>query len=227
MQMGWTNSEGNLTNSGKWGVGGITSGMIMAGDLYSGYITGKANKAVNKAYADIADIQAQAAIVEANKENLYRNEEMALQGWGAARELRALKGSQKVAQAASGTYGPGDDRLAQDAEAKAYRQTRDMLRALQLESFERSNRAKIASIGYAGKAKQYRIAAKNSVKAGMISGLAQGFNDTTRYLATASTFWKKTDDEWSYKPTKSDVKSALSKNKSPNKLNLYTFGKFK
>lgn len=201
--MGWTDSQGNLTNKANGGLGAATAGIIMAGDLYSGYVTGKANRAVNRAYADIADIQAQAAIVEANKENLYRNEEAALQGWGAARELRALKGSQKVAQAVSGTYGPGDDRMAKDAESKAYRQQRDMLRALQLESFERTNRAKIAAIGYAGKAKQYRIAAKNSLKAGVVSGLARGLNDTNRYLMTASTFWKKTDYKYEPKSKKS------------------------
>ena len=201
--MGWTDSQGNLTNKANGSLGAATTGLIMAGDLYSGYVTGKANRAVNDAYADIADIQAQAAIVEANKENLYRNEEAALQGWGAARELRVLKGSQKVAQAVSDTYGPGDERLTQDAESKAYRQQRDMLRALQLESFERTNRAKIAAIGYAGKAKQYRIAAKNSLKAGIVSGLARGLNDTNRYLMTASTFWKKTDYNYEPKSKKS------------------------
>lgn len=216
--MGWQNSEnpesqvispdtkGEKPGSQVTGPGTkdwITSAALMGINLWSGYDTGKSNRYVNRKMAEISDIQAEAEIVRANKENLYRNEEAALQGWGAARELRALKGSQNVAQAASGTYGPGDDRLTQDAESKAYRQQRDMLRSLQLESFERSNRAKIASIGYAGKAKQYRIAAKNSLKAGIVSGLAHGLNDATKYMTTASTFWKKTDYKYEPKSEKS------------------------
>lgn len=224
--MGWTPKENEQQATGPGTLDYVTSGLLMAGNIYSGYETGKANKYVSNVYADIADIQAEAEQIKANRENLYRNEEMALQGWGADRELRALKGSQKVAQAASGTYGPGDDRLTQDAESKAFRQRRDMLRALQLETFERNKSAQIAAIGYRGRAKQYRIAAKNAVRNGVLMGAAGGINDVTKYMTVASTFWKKTDSDWSYKPTKSDVKTAMSKNKSPNKLNLYSFGKF-
>lgn len=204
----------------------LTSAAIMGLNIYSGYDTGKTNRYVNRKMANILDIQAEAEIVKANKENLYRNEEAALQGWGADRELRALKGSQKVAQAASGTYGPGDERLTQDAESKAFRQRRDMLRALQLESFERSNSAKIAALGFQGQAKQYRIAAKNSVKAGVLSGLASGFNDTTRYMSTASTFWKKAEGS-TYKDTKTKtIDKAIGSKYNPNKLSLYTFRNF-
>lgn len=225
--MGWQNSG----NPGSQVTGPdtkdwITSAALMGINLWSGYDTGKTNRYVNRKMAEISDIQAEAEIVRANKENLYRNEEAALQGWGADRELRALKASQKVAQAASGTYGPGDDRLTQDAESKAFRQRRDMLRALQLESFERSNAAKIAAIGYRGKAKQYRIAAKNSLKAGIISGLAQGLNDTTKYMTAASTFWKKAEGS-TYKDTKTKtIDKAIGSKYNPNKLSLYTFRNF-
>lgn len=225
--MGWTNSDGTLNNKGKWGVGGTTAGILMAGNIYSGYQTGKAQKYINQTMADISDIQAEAELQRALKEDLYRNEAEALKGWGAARELRAIKGSQAVAQAASGTYGPGDDRLGQDAEAKAYRQTRDMLRALQLESFERNNAALIAYYGYKGKASQYRIAAKNAVRNGVLSGVASGINDTTKYALTASTFWKKGGDATPYKSSQEKkVDSAISSKYNPNKLSLYTFGKF-
>ena len=194
--MGWTPKENEQQATGPENLDYVTSVLLMAGNIYSGYETGKANKYVNNVYADIADIQAEAEQIKANKENLYRNEEMALQGWGADRELRALKGSMVVASAGSGTTGPGDARLAQDAESKAFRQRRDMLRALQLETFERNKSAQIAAIGYRGKAKQYRIAAKNAVKNGVLMGAAGGLKDVTKYMTVASTFWKKTDYEY-------------------------------
>lgn len=226
--MGWTNSDGTLTNKGQWGVGLGTTGIMVAGDVFAGYQAGKAQKYVNQTMSDISDIQAKAELQKALKEDLYRNEAEALKGWGVARELRALKGSQKVAQAASGTYGPGDDRPGQDAEAKAYRQTRDMLRALQLESFERNNAALIAYYGYKGKASQYRIAAKNAVRNGVLGGIASGINDTTKYAIMASTFWKKGGDAQPYKSKQEKtVNKSLSSNYNPNKLNLYGLGYIK
>lgn len=225
--MGWQNSG----NPGSQVTGPdtkdwITSAALMGIDLWSGYDTGKTNKRIYNIYGNIANIQAEAEIARANKENLYRNEEAALQGWGADRELKAFIGSQKVAQAGSGTYGPGDDRLTQDAISKSFRQRRDMLRALQLESFERNVGAKVAALGFQGQAKQYRIAAKNSVKAGVLSGLAQGLNDTTKYMSTASTFWKKAEGS-TYKDTKTKtIDKAIGSKYNPNKLSLYTFGNF-
>lgn len=189
--MALIDKQGNLTTSGQWGVGGITSGAIFAMNLLSGISQGRANKKTNQALAEIADINAQMEMQSALRENLYRNENAALQGWGAARELRRLKGRQKVAEAVSGTYGPGNDRLIADAENKEYMQQRDMLRALQLESFERLKQAELNAMGYKGQARQYRMAAAKSVMAGALSGAATGLNDASNYITFASTFWKK------------------------------------
>lgn len=207
-----------------WG----TSIGLMGINLLSGYDTGRTNKYVNNKMASIYNIQAQSMEDSVNKENLYSNEIQALKGWGADRELAALKGSQMVASSVSGSYGPGDKRLIQDAEAKAFLERRAMLRSLQLESFERSNAAKVGAIGLRGQAKQYRLAAKKSVLTGLLSGLAQGINDTTKYMTTASTFWRKAEGStWkSPKTNKAAVDKAIGSKYNPNKLNLYTFGDF-
>ena len=227
--MGWTNNTNtaNTTGSGPSTMDWITSGIVMASNIYSGYETGKANEYVNKANARMNEIKADAVREKAWKEDLYSNEEQALQGWGVDREYAKVAGARKVAQAGSGTYGPGDDRLEQDAQAKLYRQKRNMLRALQLESFERNNAATIAAIGYKGKARQYRIAAKNSLKAGVLSGVASGLNDATKYMTVASTFWKKGGDTTPVKSAKTKtVDKAIASKYNPNKLNLYTTGSF-
>ena len=189
--MAWTDKDGNLTTAGQWGVGGITSGAIFAMNLLSGISQGRANKKTNQALADIADINALMETQSALRENLYRNENAALQGWGSYRELRRLKGRQKVAEATSGTYGPGNERLEADADSKEYQQQRDMLRALQIESFERLKQAELKAIGYQGQARQHRMAAQKSIMAGTLSGAAAGLNDAANYITFASTFWKK------------------------------------
>lgn len=189
--MAWIDKQGNLTTSGQWGVGGVTAGAIFAMNLLSGISQGRANKKINNNLAEIADINAQMEMQSALRENLYRNENAALQGWGAARELRRLKGRQKVAEAVSGTYGPGNERLSADAENKEFIQQRDMLRALQLESFERLKQAELNAIGYRGQARQHRMAAAKSVMAGALTGAATGLNDASNYITFASTFWKK------------------------------------
>lgn len=189
--MAWIDKEGNLTTSGQWGVGGITSGAIFAMNFLSGLSQGRHNKRTNQSLAAIAEINAQMEEQSALRENLYRNENAALQGWGAARELRRLKGTQKVAEAVSGSYGPGNDRLSADADSKELRQQRNMLRALQLESFERLKQAQLNALGYKGQARQHRMAAANSIMAGALKGAAVGLSDAANYITFASTFWKK------------------------------------
>lgn len=189
--MAWTDDEGYLTRTGQLGVGGITSGLLVAMNLLSGISQGRANKKINQNLADIAEINATMEWQSALRENLYRNENAALQGWGAFRELRRLKGRQKVAEAVSGTYGPGNERLSADADAKEYQQQRNMLRALQIESFERLKQAELNAIGYRGQARQHRIAASKAIMAGTLKGLATGLNDASNYITFASTFWKK------------------------------------
>lgn len=213
--MAWTDDEGNLTRSGQWGVGGITSGLLVAMDLFSGIRLGRANKKVAQANAEIAELNAQMEEQSALRENLYRNENAAIRGWGAARELRRLKGSQKVAEAVSGTYGPGNERLSQDAESKAFKEQRDMLRALQLESFERLKQAQLNALGYRGQAKQYRLAAKNAIRAGTLQGVANGLNDAASYITFASTFWKKGGS------TKDTVKTGWGKDLAKQNNSLF------
>lgn len=189
--MAWIDKDGNLTTAGQWGVGGITSGAIFAMNFLSGLSQGRANKKISQNLAEIADINALMERQSALRENLYRNENAALQGWGAHRELRRLKGRQKVAEAVSGTYGPGNERLEADAESKEFMQQRDMLRALQNESFERLKQAELNALGYQGQARQHRMAAKKAIMAGALSGAAAGLNDASHYITFASTFWKK------------------------------------
>lgn len=189
--MGWTDDNGNLTNKGKWGTGLTVGGISLIGNTWAGINLGKGNKRVNNAMSAISDIQADMAIQKDKQEDLYSNEANALRGWGVARELRALKGAQAVSSAVSGSSGPGDERIVSDAENKAYMQQRDMLRALQLESFERTKSAKMQAIGLWGRAKQYRLAAKKAVTIGMIGGAAKGIDYAMRNISTMSTFWKK------------------------------------
>jgi hypothetical protein len=196
--MGWTDSEGVLTDKGinaRNTTTGMTSAINMIGGTWAGINLGKANKRVNNALAEVSDIQADIEIQKAKQEDLYSNEANALRGWGAARELRALKGAQSVSSAVSGTYGHGDQRIVADAENKAYMQQRDMLRALQLESFERIKGSKMRAAGLKGRARQYRLGAKRSVLIGGLSGAAKGLSDTSKYLSTMSTFWKKGSEE--------------------------------
>lgn len=189
--MGWTDTEGNLTKRGAWGVGSTTSAVVMGADLIAGINAGRSNKRISNTMAEISEIQAAALSEKAKQEDLYSNEANALRGWGVARELRALKGAQNVAAAVSGSYGAGDKRLTQDAEYKAYMQQRDMLRALQLESFERNRSARMGIAGLKGRAQQYRIAAKKAVTIGALGGVAKGTNDSMQYLNMINTFWKK------------------------------------
>lgn len=150
------------------GQAGYDSGLAFGRALSQASI----NRGMAAMNADMYRSQARLALLRANRQSAYINEEAAQQVWNTADAAAKLRGSQVAAMGASGfDVSAGDQRVLQDTERRAAMQAAGINRSAYLQNFENQLQAAMEAsrLEYAAKA-QDAIRKQNSSRKALLSG---------------------------------------------------------
>lgn len=170
------------------GMSVATGGALLAGGLsfISNLTSNYVNAKTAGMLADSYRTQARLAILQANQQNAYLNEQGAQQVWNLYDQQREMLGTQTVAMGASGfDVSSGDQRLLQDTKNKIETAASGINRSMFLQAFEttRAARMEASRLNYAAQSQELIRKQYSGLSSILNTGTSAGLNALGAYAS--------------------------------------------
>lgn len=160
----------------------LSGGLSFISNLSSNYVNSKTAGML----ADSYRTQARLAILQANQQNQYLNEQGAQEIWNLYDQQNAMLGAQTAAMGASGfDVSSGDQRLLQDTRNKTEAAVSGINRSMFLQAFEttRAARMEASRLNYAAQAQELIKKQYSGLSGIMNAGFSAGLNALGAYFS--------------------------------------------